>query len=96
MDIESEEVTLGMGNLPLLSNSIIVYFPPKRPISVYAMVNLVAVTASGASGSFVRAGQLCPSAGLTGSVSDSHCAISENSGIIMMGRRCRKMRRLAI
>lgn len=73
----------------MLSNSIILYFSSKRPIPVYTMVYLITVAASGA-GPFMTAGQLCPSAGLTGSVSDSHFAISY-SGIIMMGRRYRKM-----
>lgn len=60
------------------------------------MIYLVAVSASVASGPLMPAGQLCPPAGLTGSVSDSHCAMSENSGITLMRRECRKMKRLAI
>lgn len=63
-------------DLPLLSNnSITVYFPPERPIPIHTVVYLIAAAASGASGPFVTAGKLCPSAGLTGSVSDSHGAI---------------------
>lgn len=62
-------------NLPLLSHAITVYSSPEWSVPVHTKIYLIAGTASGASGPLMAAGQLCPSAGLTGSVSDTHFAV---------------------